>query len=154
MILLTLRRVYRGQKINNQSLCYFKPISSFWSYIKLTNNNQNIYMKMSPCTEWVDIFFYFSIYYISGPHQRSLSPSPCNLLPTLLSCPPARTCLTGFPFPPHPSSPAISSSVGVRQSLALPSWFFFRFSVTSFDGKVFGVYLFYFVFALYVLFVC
>ena len=40
--LMTLERVYGGQKINGQRLHYFNPHMSFWSCIKSTNNNLNI----------------------------------------------------------------------------------------------------------------
>ncbi|MPC26789.1 hypothetical protein E2C01_019939 [Portunus trituberculatus] len=46
-ILLTLARVYGGQKINDHSLHYFNPHTSFWSCIKSPISNQNRYENAS-----------------------------------------------------------------------------------------------------------
>ena len=46
--LLTLGRVYGGQKINGQSLDYFDLYMSFLSFIKSINNKQNKNENASP----------------------------------------------------------------------------------------------------------
>ena len=54
MLLLTLARVYGGEKISGQSLYCFNPHRSFRSCGKLTNIKQNkIYKKMHPSSEEV-----------------------------------------------------------------------------------------------------
>ena len=40
-ILLTIRRVYEGQKVDGKKLYNFKYYTSFWSCMKSTNNKQN-----------------------------------------------------------------------------------------------------------------
>ena len=46
-VLLILGRVYGGQKINSQRLCYFNPHVSLWSCIKSRNDKQNEYESAS-----------------------------------------------------------------------------------------------------------